>query len=182
MFRSASIPAALAVFALVSLAPHAKAQNSNTAAAAPATSMASYNCNGLNKTKIKVSKVFAGSQFFPNSLAFVDVPDGKLRITVGGNSNSCVLVTVSAMGAISGADTEENIRVVMTPGHPAYPPEVTMWQNTPPGHVESRTHQFVFPSVPPGKKIIKLQVRSTEANVSPASGFIHDPVIRIDYK
>ncbi len=144
--------------------------------------MTTANCNGLSKTKVKASKTYAGSQFFPNSATFADVPDGSISIEVGGTTSSCVIVTVSAMGSVIGDDTTENIRVVMNPSLVAFPPEVVFKQNTPPGHVESGTHQFIFPNVTPGAKTVKVQVRSMIGGAVATGAYFFDPLIKVEYK
>lgn len=137
------------------------------------------NCNNLTKIKVRTNDTFAGSPFTTTSTSYVAVPGTPITIIVGGTTNSCVVVTVSMMGAVLGASTTERIRAVMGGGSiVALPPEVIFKQNTPPGFVEAGTYQFIFPNVTPGTKTIRIEVKTTTG----ATAYAFDPIMKVEYR
>ena len=92
------------------------------------------------------------------SFAFVNIPETQINFTQGGAAASCVLVRFSASTHGTNGIDVVNVRALLdsTAGHPAVikvrgETDVTGYP---------RSFEFIFPSVPPGAHVLRMQFSS----------------------
>ena len=110
-------------------------------------------------TKMKIAISETGT-FTVTSTVFKNIGETTLSFTQGGTKPSCVVVRFSSMTASGGSRVF--VRASLDDGHLALPSEVSFsgGDSIP---AKAYAFDFVFPSVPPGAHVLRMQFRSTGA-------------------
>lgn len=119
-------------------------------------------CGVLGKYKVKTDDTVSKST---TSTSFVKVPNASMNITVSGTSNSCVIISFSALTWVEG-DHAMFVQAVLDGSTIAKPgPQQFAGSDAPLSFAVVKSFDFIFPSVAPGSHTVKMQFRSNDGAV-----------------
>ena len=132
-------------------------------ALAPAPSLGAATTVACNPspTNLKAKISEAEPPDFEDSQTFTNVPHTSVTFTQGGAVPTCVIVRFSAqVGASNG--TNMHVRAVLDGATLALPPEVRFAFTA--DTSAARSYEFIFPSVAPGKHVLRMQYQSSNGS------------------
>ena len=136
-------------------------------------------CGTLSKVKTGFDR--AVTPMTMASLDFLEVPNTRIIFNVAGKSKSCVIVTYSArMQAV--APEQLWLRVILDGKVVAEPGALIATTNDASGEYRAHSYTWVFPSVSPGKRNVRVEIaRAAAASCGSSSrhvGSIADAAFR----